>query len=117
MARSYATPPFHPKSSETMIVRTLLLFAALGAAAIATADARPRDREQDEIFRKTQEGRIMPLRAIENRILPHMRGFDYIGPEFHLAAGRYRLKFMRGGQVVWIDVDARTGEIVGKSGF
>jgi uncharacterized membrane protein YkoI len=28
----------------------------------------------------------------------------------------YRLKFIRGGQIVWIDVDARTGQVVGHSG-
>ncbi len=26
------------------------------------------------------------------------------------------LKFMRGGQVIWVDIDARTGEVVGRSG-
>ena len=99
-----------------MIVRALLLFAALGAVASAPADARPRDREQDKVFRGLQEGRFMPLRVIEARIIPRMRGFAYLGPEL-APGGRYRLKFMRGAQVVWIDVDARTGEVVGKSGF
>jgi hypothetical protein len=77
----------------------------------------PREREQDEAFRGAQQGRFMTLRAIENRIVPHMRGFDYLGPELLTASRRYRLKFMRGQQVVWIDVDARSGEIVGRSGF
>ena len=70
-----------------------------------------------EAFNAREQGRIMPLRAIENRVVPHMRGFDYLGPELHAGSGRYRLKFMRGQQVVWIDVDARTGEIVARSGF
>lgn len=102
---------------ETMTGRFLLLLAAaLGAAASAPADARPRDKEQDQVFRGLQEGRMMPLRVIEARIVPRMRGFTYLGPEL-VGGGRYRLKFMRGPQVVWIDVDASTGEIVGKSGF
>lgn len=99
------------------MLRTLILLAALGCAAIAPIEARPRDRNRDDPFKALQQGRIMPLRAIEERIIPRMRGFDYLGPEIYVESGYYRLKFMRGGQVVWIDVDARTGEIVRKSGF
>jgi hypothetical protein len=93
------------------------LLAAGGLAPPAAAAHPPRPREQDEVFRGREQGRFMPLRAIENRIVPRMRGFDYIGPELVPATGRYRLKFMRGQQVVWIDIDARTGEVVARSGF
>jgi hypothetical protein len=101
------------------MTRTLLLLAALAGAVLpASADARPpREREQDEAFKGTRQGRFLPLRAIEDRIVPRMRGFSYLGPELDPASGRYRLKFMRGPQVVWVDVDARTGEILGRSGF
>lgn len=99
-----------------MTLRALLLLAALGAAA-APADARPRDREQDSAFRETREGRFVPLRQIEQSIVPQMRGFTYLGPELDARAGRYRLKFMRGPRVVWIDVDARSGRVLGRSGF
>jgi uncharacterized membrane protein YkoI len=93
-----------------------LCAAATSMMAIApVADARPRDREQDEAWRRAREGQILPLRSIESMIVPRMRGADYLGPEFN--GDVYRLKFMRGGQVVWIDVDARTGHIIGKSGF
>jgi hypothetical protein len=101
-----------------MIFRTCLLagLAALTALA-APADSRPRDREQEAAFRATRDGRVIPLRRIEALIIPRMRGFAYIGPEFEPDAGRYRLKFMRGQRVVWIDVDARTGEVIDRSGF
>jgi uncharacterized membrane protein YkoI len=100
-------------------MRTLILAVALActAASAITAEARPRDREQDEALRGTRQGRFIPLRTIENHIVPRMRGFGYLGPELDSGSGRYRLKFIREGQVVWIDVDARTGGIVGKSGF
>jgi hypothetical protein len=101
-----------------MIMRILFLFAALGTMAFAPdANARPRDREQDAAFRATQDGRFMSLRTIEGRIVPHMRGFHYLGPELDPGSGLYRLKFMRGDKVIWIDVDARTGRVVGRSGF
>ncbi|HEX9964132.1 MAG TPA: hypothetical protein VGB04_04030 [Allosphingosinicella sp.] len=90
---------------------------ALTAAASAPAEAGPRERDQASALRGAQAGRIIPLRAIEARIIPQMRGFDYLGPEYYADAGRYRLKFLRGQRVVWIDVDARSGEVIGKSGF
>ncbi|HEX8468655.1 MAG TPA: hypothetical protein VF620_12715 [Allosphingosinicella sp.] len=100
------------------ILSALLAAAtALSAAASAPAAAGPRERDQESAFRGTQTGRIIPLRAIEARIVPQMRGFAYLGPEYYADIGRYRLKFLRGQRVVWIDVDARTGEVIGKSGF
>jgi hypothetical protein len=100
------------------LLSALLLACTLaGAAASAPASAGPRERDQESAFRGTQAGRIIPLRAIEQRIVPQMRGFDYLGPEYYAEIGRYRLKFLRGQRVVWIDVDARTGEVIGKSGF
>ena len=100
-----------------MVPRLLLLLAAFGTVAIApAADARPRDKEQDVAFKAMKQGRIMPLRQIEARIVPRMRGADYLGPELDPGSATYRLKFMRAGSVIWIDVDARTGEVIGQSG-
>ena len=100
-----------------MLMRVPLLLTALGLAiAAAPADARPREKEQDAALKGAQSGRLVPLRAIEMRIVPRMRGADYLGPEFDPGSGRYRLKFMRDGQVIWIDVDARTGQVLGQSG-
>ena len=99
------------------ILRFPLLLAAIGLAAQAPASLRDQGREQQEALRGMKQGRLVPLRAIENQIVPKMRGFDYLGPELDVSIARYRLKFIRGSRVVWIDVDARTGEVVGKSGF
>jgi hypothetical protein len=100
-----------------ILVPFLIASTALSAAALAPAEAGPRGRDQESAFRGAQSGRIIPLRAIEQRIVPQMRGFAYLGPEYYADIGRYRLKFLRGQRVVWIDVDARTGEVIGKSGF
>jgi uncharacterized membrane protein YkoI len=101
-----------------MVKRLPLLIAAAVALAPAAvpSGARPPSREQDAALKGLQQGRILPLRTIEQRIVPRMRGFDYLGPELDAGAARYRLKFMRGAQVVWIDVDGRTGQIIGHSG-
>ena len=102
-----------------MVLRILLITTLVGITAFApTADARPhRDRDQEAALRARMEGRIKPLRSIESMIVPKMkeRGFTYIGPELP-SLERYRLKFMGSGQVVWIDVDARTGHVIGESG-
>jgi len=94
------------------LYRTLAL-AALGAGLITSpALAGPRG-DADRAFEATREGRSMPLPKIERRVMPFMGGADYLGPEFN---GRtYRLKFMKEGRVIWVDVDAATGRIIGKS--
>jgi hypothetical protein len=91
----------------------LFLAAALASGTLTApaADARPRD--QDRVFRAIREGRSMPLPQIEQRVRPMMNGADYLGPEFD---GRtYRLKYVRDGRVIWVDVDAATGRVLGRS--
>ena len=97
-------------------MRFLILLAAMGLAAAPmtamTADARglQRDRDQNAAYRAMQEGRILSLPEIRGRV--RVPGAEFIGAEFD---GRvYRLKYMRGADVIWIDVDARTGRIVGR---
>jgi hypothetical protein len=38
---------------------------------------------------------------------------QYLGPEYDPAAMVYRLKFIREGHVMFVDVDARTGQVLG----
>ena len=92
------------------------LFALVGTAVALSAApvlANPRARDADRAYSATQRGQSMPLPSIERRVMPLMGGADYLGPEFD--GGTYRLKFMREGRVIWIDVDAATGRIVGNS--
>ena len=91
------------------------LFAAAAAAGLVASPAlADRPRDQDRAFEATRHGRSMPLPQIERRVMPFMGGADYLGPEF--IGDTYRLKFMRDGRVIWIDVDAATGRIIGRSG-
>ena len=94
-------------------LRTLLA-AVLATGLLTSPTLAQRPRDQDRAFRAIQEGRSMPLRSIERRVMPFMGGADYLGPEFN--GQNYRLKFMRGGRVIWVDVDAQTGRILGRSG-
>ena len=109
------------------LYRTLVLTLTAATIAATSALATPRgalgalteagvqqSRDQDRAFRATREGRSMPLPMIERRVMPHMGGADYLGPE--LRGETYRLKFMQDGHVIWVDVDAATGRIVRRSG-
>ena len=97
---------------ELSLFRTLFAAAiAVGLSAGPALADPPRDAER--AFNATQKGRSMPLPKIEQRVMPFTGGADYLGPEFN--GDTYRLKFMRNGKVFWIDVDALTGRIVGRS--
>ena len=93
-------------------MRFLLLLAAAGLAAAPTlADARglQRGRDQNASHRAMQQGRTLPLPEIRARV--RVPGGEYIGAE-RIGPDVYRLKYMRGSAVIWIDVDARTGRIL-----
>lgn len=64
------------------------------------------------------QGKLLPLRAIEARVVPQMerQGARYLGFDFDSATGIYTLKFLRNGNVIWVDVDGRTGQVMSRSG-
>jgi len=96
-----------------MRVFRLCLSAAFAAGLAASPVLADPPRDAERAFEATREGRSMPLPRIERRVMPLMPGADYLGPEFN---GRtYRLKFMKNGRVIWVDVDAATGKIKGRS--
>jgi hypothetical protein len=87
--------------------------AALCAGLLATPALADPPRDADRAFDAKRQGRAMPLPKIERRVMPFMGGADYLGPEFN--GDRYRLKFVKEGRVIWVDVDAATGRILGRS--
>lgn len=98
-----------------MLMKFFWAACLAGIALAPSADAR-RLRDQDRAFAARQAGQIMPLHEIEGRVIPRMPGCDYLGPEFDPSSAVYRLKFMRGGSVIYVDVDGRNGQIIGRSG-
>ena len=85
------------------MVRQFVAFAALAvsvASPLCAQSAAPKP--------------MLSLRQVEANILPRLPGFDYIAPELVNNGAIFRLKFQRGVNTVWIDVDRSTGEIVGK---
>ena len=91
--------------------RFALLALALAAVPLGPVHADP-DNEQGQVRRDMRAGNVRSLREIEQKILPTMAGSQYLGPEYDPAAMVYRLKFIRDGRVVFIDVDARSGAVI-----
>ncbi len=105
---------------------TALAFTGLGVttaeagmnAAWAKSGAQTQSQsnsDQGEARREMRAGNVLSLRQIEGRILPKMRGSEYLGPAYDSAARAYRLKFIKNGRVTYVDVDARTGKIINRS--
>ncbi len=87
----------------------------VGGLAVPAAAQRGRDAVQGDqatAREDMQAGRTMSSREIERRIIPQMKGSDYLGFEYDSDASAYRLKFLKEGQVTWVDVDARTGRVL-----
>ena len=95
-----------------------VLFAAIAGVALAGVGIDAQPRRGDDASAARRDGGIRPLRQIENGVVPGMKrgGADYIGAEYDSGSTRYRLKFMRYGAVIWIDVDGRSGAVVARAG-
>jgi hypothetical protein len=68
--------------------------------------------EQNQVRKDMRAGNVRSLREIEQQVLPTKPGMQYLGPEYDPTAMAYRLKFIRDGRVVFVDVDARSGAVI-----
>src|SRR3546814_16395449 len=77
-----------------MRMAVLSVFCALSALAV-TGPAQPADSaqqrrgDQQEAFEARRNGRILPLRDIERRIVPAMKDSHYLGFVFDSAIAKY----------------------------
>ena len=95
------------------MIPALLLIAATPAMAQAPDQRRS---DQANAYKARRDGRLMGLREIEGRVVPTMKGAQYIGVDFDSGTGIYTLKFLRDGSVIWVDVDGRSGQVIGRTG-
>ena len=92
--------------------------AALGSTSVSASDLAQQEQsrnDQGEARKEMKAGNQLSLREIERRVLPRMRGSEYLGPAYDATARAYRLKFIKNGRVTYVDVDARTGRIINRS--
>jgi hypothetical protein len=106
------------RTIASLAALALLAGSALATGGLLAGEAMAQSRrnsfqdEQASAREQMQAGRNMSIREIERRILPQMAGDEYIGFEYDPAASAYRLKFIREGRVIWVDVDARTARVL-----
>lgn len=86
------------------------------AAPVAAQPAPDQARDATAALQATRQGRILPLREVERRVVPSMKDAQYIGFDLEMPSGIYTLKFLRDGAVIWVDVDGRTGQVLGRTG-
>ncbi len=99
---------------KMLVALALSAFAALGPVP-ATAEPDQK-RDQQRTFDDMRNGHILLPREIEARVIPSMRGAQYLGFEFDSESGIYTLKFLRNGNVIWVEVDGRSGRLLGRTG-
>jgi hypothetical protein len=95
------------------LVSLALAVVAFAGLSAAPSQALGRRDEQDAARRAMLEGQVMPFSIIKRRVEAEMDDATYLGSEFNPASNRYRLKYVKDGKVVWVDVDGRTGDIIG----
>ena len=97
-----------------MIALSVLAFAI--ASGGPPAPAQHRRADQDAARAAREQGQLLPLREIERRVVPQMRGAQYLGFDFDSGSAVYTLKFLRDGIVIWVSVDGRSGAVIGRTG-
>ncbi|WP_112381311.1 hypothetical protein ACLN6N_14145 [Sphingomonas carotinifaciens] len=98
----------------TVLLALLAASPALTAPVMAQAPDQRRG-DQMKALQARKQGRILPMPEIEKRVLPQMEGAQYLGFDFDASAAIYTMKFLRNGTVIWVEVDARSGQIVGRT--
>jgi hypothetical protein len=88
--------------------------AAIMLPATAYAGAS-RDHKQDSQAKRRNQAPGVSVREIERRVIPQMRGAQYLGFDYDPSDNVYTLKFLRDVTVIWVDVDGITGRIVKRS--
>jgi hypothetical protein len=88
-----------------------------GGMTASPALAQQKRGDQESARKEMRAGNVLTLRDIERMVVPQIerRGsIQYLTPEFDEVARAYRLKFIDNskGQVIWVDVDGRTGRIM-----
>lgn len=97
---------------------TLSLIAvglSLMSAAAPASALDPKVRDHDAAREATKSGEIRSLGEIRSRVGARVRG-ELIGSDLDMRSKRYKLRYLRDGSVVEVDVDARTGNILGIQG-
>lgn len=85
-------------------------FPFLAAALLASTPlAGPVAAGPNDVHAMVRAGEIMPFEAIQRRVVQETQG-EYVGAQFDQNSRVYRFRFLQDGNLINVDVDARTGE-------
>ena len=93
-----------------------LLILGFNPAPAPTSHAEQRRSEQVRAYEEAKQGRLLSPRIIEAKVTPTMKDYQYLGFDLDFGSGIYTLKFLRDGNVVWVEVDGHSGQILGRTG-
>ncbi|RIV93487.1 hypothetical protein D2V17_00060 [Aurantiacibacter xanthus] len=107
---------FAPRISAFAAASALALAGAVLAVPAAAQPVPSRLQADDQASARAemQAGRNLPIRAIEQRIVPRYerQGFEYLTFEYDGVAAIYRLKFIKDGRLLFVDADPRSGRVL-----
>ncbi|WP_379549791.1 PepSY domain-containing protein [Qipengyuania sp. DGS5-3] len=103
------------KRGFTQLLAAVLVAALVQSGFVAAPTAAQSREDQSKARQEMRAGNIMRAREIEARVLPTMGNAEYLGFAYDSTALAYRLKFIRSGKVMFVDVDARTGRVLKRS--
>lgn len=87
---------------------SLLMIAVMALAGAVSAPAIALGGPSD-VRDMVRTGEIMPFEVIQRRVMQENPG-EYMGAQFDEDARVYRFRFLRNGELINVDVDARTGQ-------
>ena len=106
-------------NAMTRILAPLALGLPLVCAS-AAADAGGRKQDQDMVYEARQKQNLLALHQIESIVVPRLEeeGATYLRGSAMLDPDRpiYRMRFQRSTRVFVIEVDARNGREIARSG-
>lgn len=94
--------------------RLAFVWLALCVSAATAAPAQaldPKVKDHDAARAATKSGEIRSLGEIKSRVGSRVKG-ELVGSKLDMDQKRYRLRYLREGSIVEVDVDAKTGHII-----
>lgn len=88
----------------------IAIFSVIPMAAMPAQAITP-PSDQDAALEAREAGRLLGLDDLRDQVSGVVGG-RFLGCECDPHSGRYRMKYLRGGKVIMVDVDARTGDIL-----
>ena len=100
------------------MVRPALFALVVALAAVPASAQNWRDQRTPFDGREmpVDGGGVQPFPRLVNAARTAAGGGTYIGSDFDPESATYRFKFINNGRVTWVDVDGRSGQVLGVEG-